>query len=167
MSSKIHEFAIERGRIQVHKKKEEVTLSSVHAKLWDLLIDKNKDLTKPEWTLVFNIVAPWISERLVSVHPAEAQIIIKNYLEHIGPEAEELSYFNALSDVNSKITYILRERFEMLLRVAKDTGSVETALQMSGLMEVKLFLNKTPKYLVSAAFESLLLFRKKGTEDEL
>lgn len=163
--SNIHEFAIEKGKLLIEKKKEDSVQagSPVHEKLWELLLDYK--LAKLEWTLAFNVIGPFVALKLYEANPAHSQKIIDNYLKTIGPKADEASYFNALKDPVSKIAHILRERFELMLRVAKDTDTKELALEMSGLTEVKTFVNEVPRYLISAVYENLSLVRNGGSAD--
>lgn len=163
--SRIHEFAIDKGKLSLEKSKEQENLSSVHEKLWNLLVDFN--LKKEEWVLAFNIVGPYLALLIFEVDPVQAQKIIEGYSATIGPKAEEADYFQALKDPVSKLTHILRERFELMLRIAKDTESRELGLQMSGLDEIQSFLNKVPRYLVSAVYESLSLYRQSGEKKDV
>lgn len=157
--SKIHDFAIERGQIKVQSKPSVAAVSPLHEKLWAMVTDPSLPLD--EWTIVYNVMGPILAQVIAEAHPSHCNQVIRNYLQVVGVGAEELTYFHALSDVPSKISHILRERFEVMLRVARETKSRETALELSGLSEVKSHLNHVPSYVISAAVESLSLFRAK------
>jgi hypothetical protein len=155
--SRVFNFDIQNGKITITRQAAEAKLSSLHEKGWNLLLDFN--LTVEEWSIVFNILGPHIAHQIKRLPQTRINTVIETYMLGLPVEDPQYSYMISLRDDESKLTHIIRERFEVMLKISRRIGSAEPTLKNAGIAELKPFFGRIPIYPITAVVETLSLYR--------
>ena len=157
--SRIFNFDIQNGKLYLGRPAHVLPLSPLHEKAWNMICDYQ--FSDDEWLIVFNILGPQIANQVAKLPRDHVKRIIDNYINDVPQDDGQYNYIRALTDDESKLTHIIRERFEVMLKIGRELQSHTPIFENSGLSELKPFFQKIPKYSITAVVEVLTLYRRK------
>lgn len=157
MNNKVYDVNITNGKLTVKPVKlDNEKMSGMYESGWDMLTAFDCD--ESQWLLVFNLFGPALSQVILNTQPKLASRLVDEYFKIIQDEEGEREYVIRLGDDVSRLTYVLRERISVVLRMAAKAIGNEEAVIEQHLGELRPYFTKIPKYCLTAAHETLKIY---------
>lgn len=157
--SRVYNFDVHNGKIYLGRPSHVVAMSNLHNHCWNILTDPS--LTDGEWIIAVNIILPHVAAQIAKLPAAQVANIIDTYVSTLTEDDSQVRYMATLGDTESKITHIIRERFEVMIKLGREVGSRDVAVEDSGLEDIKPFLAKIPIYPITSLAEVLNTYRAR------
>lgn len=151
-------FDINDGKILIQSEEATEEARALIDEGWNIIT--NPFLNNDEWTLAFNVFACEMAREIIQAFPQSPTKLIALFESNLGSEDSLVCELHRFPDQTSKIAFILRQRFEVVLKASRALKSDWELFIDNQLGELRPIFDKVSTYALHSAGETIALYRK-------